>query len=174
MQTKVLPFLCLINSDFDSMYINFEPPLKFVHTSPFSLLDQLLPNMSCQLAIQWGKKQDTQSFSTACPIDPDTELLLEEMLKPSINVAHCFQILHDIKKVTQFSLVWGDCIGYLTHPTLYTGDDNVTVVVGSFSDVISQALPVAIPLDAFHGYFTMLVPRSVADCYQLPAVHPRT
>jgi hypothetical protein len=73
-----------------------------------------------------------------------------------------------IKKVTQFSLVWGDRIGYLTRPTLYTGDDNVTVVVGSFSDVIGQALPVAIPLDAFHGYFTMLVPRAVADRYQLP------
>jgi hypothetical protein len=112
--------------------------------------------MSRQLAIQRGKKQDTQSFSSACPINPDTEALLEETLKPSIDVARRFQILHDIKKVTQFSLVWGDRIGYLTRPTLYTGDDNVTVVVGSFSDVIGQALPVAIPLDAFHGYFTTL------------------
>ena len=69
MQTKVSPFLCLINSDFNIMYINFEPPLQFVHTSPLSLSDQLLLSMSCQLAIQWGKKQDTQSFSAACPID---------------------------------------------------------------------------------------------------------
>jgi hypothetical protein len=30
MQTRVLPFLCLINSNFDSMYIGFESPLKFV------------------------------------------------------------------------------------------------------------------------------------------------
>jgi hypothetical protein len=150
------------------MYIGFESPLKFVHTSPFSLFGQIPPSMSRQLAIQRGKKQDTQSFSSARPIDPDTEALLEETLKPSIDVAHRFQILHDIKKVTQFSLVWGDRIGYLTRPTLYTGDDNVTVVVGSFSDVIGQALPVAIPLDAFHGYFTTLVPRAVADRYQLP------
>jgi hypothetical protein len=150
------------------MYIGFESPLKFIHTSPFSLFGQIPPSMSRQLAIQRGKKQDTQSFSSARPIDPDIEALLEETLKPSIDVARRFQILHDIKKVTQFSLVWGDRIGYLTRPTLYTGDDNVTVVVGSFSDVIGQALPVAIPLDAFHGYFTTLVPRAVADRYQLP------
>jgi hypothetical protein len=90
------------------------------------------------------------------------------MLKPSIDVAHHFQILHDIKKVTQFFLVWGDHIGYLTWPTLYTGDDNVSVIIGSFLDVIGQALPVAISLNVFDGYFTMLVPRAVADHYQLP------
>jgi hypothetical protein len=156
LQTEVSPFLCLINSNPDSMYISFESLLKFVHTSLFSLLGQMHPNISCQLAIQWGKKQNTQFFSSACPIDPDTEVLLEEMLKLSIDVAHCFQILHDITKVTQFSLVWGDHIGYLTQPTLYTGDDNVTVIIGSFSDIMGQALPVAIPLDAFTGMYMVL------------------
>jgi hypothetical protein len=87
------------------MYIGFESPLKFIHTSPFSLFGQIPPSMSRQLAIQRGKKQDTQSFSSARPIDPDTEALLEETLKPSIDVARRFQILHDIKKVSLNSVM---------------------------------------------------------------------
>jgi hypothetical protein len=64
-----------------------------------------------------------------------------------------------------FSLVEESYSSAKNDPKLFI---HVTVVVGSFSDVIGQALPVAIPLDAFHGYFTTLVPRAVDDCYQLP------
>ena len=125
-----------------------------------------------QLALTRGKTGNNQRFSTSRPVDQTKNLLLQSALVETMNNERRSQILNDPMNTYQFACRWDDNVGFLTRPTLVPGEGGNVVVCGSFTDTIGQVFPVSLPLEEFRGYFTTLVPRGVANRFNL-SIHPQ-
>lgn len=128
--------------------------------------------MSRQLNIRAGRDGLIQRFSVVYAPSPAITTEVLGTLKPSTHARVRDQTLFDPTKCSQFLCVFGDTVGFLTRPTLVDNPETaIPSVVGSFSDRIGTCIPVAVTLAAFQGSFTTLVPRAMAETFQLPC-HP--
>ena len=99
-------------------------------------------------ALNRGRNGPVQLYSGVRAPSADADQLTWALCQPGMGRDMRLHSLTNSDRVSQFAVLWDDSVGILTKPTLVTLEDGQEVVHGSYSDVIGQATPVEIPLDA--------------------------